>query len=161
MLPDIKLGPLARQDLKDHLHTQVNGLVDKGVQVLLGARLPERKGYFYPPTIMMGSASSAISSFKEEIFGPVALVIIVSDEKEAIRTANASPYGLGAAIFSQDIKKAEQWARNSLQVGSCSINKALHSHPALPFGGIKDSGYGRELSSWGFYEFVNIKAIFV
>jgi len=151
---------LGRLDLRVHLHSQFNNLVDRGVQVIFGARLPEKKGYFYPPTIMIGSVSSAISSFEEELFGPVALVIIVSDEKEAIQTANASPYGLGAAIFSQDIEKAEQWARNSLQTGSCSINRALHSHPALPFGGIKNSGYGRELSSWGFYEFVNIKTVF-
>ena len=154
------LGPLARRDLRDHLHSQVNHLVDRGAKSLLGAKVPERKGWFYPPTVLSGSVSSGIDSFDEELFGPVALIIQVSDEEEAAKVANDSSYGLGSAVFSQDREKAEEWARNRLQAGSCAINQALHSHPALPFGGIKDSGYGRELSAWGFYEFVNIKTIF-
>ncbi len=158
-LMETSLGPLARKDLRKRLHSQVSHLVDKGAKLLLGGRLPDRQGYFYPPTILKSTASSAVSSFEEELFGPVAFVIVVSNEEEAIETANASPYGLGAAVFSRDIAQAEKLAREKLQVGSCVVNQALHSHPALPFGGIKDSGYGRELSSWGFYEFVNVKTI--
>ena len=158
-LTETNLGPLARKDLRDRLHSQVSHLVDKGAKLLLGGRLPDRQGYFYPPTILKSAASSAVSSFEEELFGPVASVIVVSNEEEAIETANASSYGLGAAIFSRDIARAEKLAREKLQAGSCVVNQALHSHPALPFGGVKDSGYGRELSTWGFYEFVNVKTI--
>ena len=158
-LAETNLGPLARKDLRDHLQSQVSHLVDKGAELLLGGQLPDRQGYFYPPTILKSAASSAVSSFEEELFGPVAFVIVVSNEEEAIETANASPYGLGAAIFSRDIARAEKLAREKLQAGSCVVNQALHSHPALPFGGVKDSGYGRELSTWGFYEFVNVKTI--
>ena len=159
LLMETNFGPLARKNLRDHLHSQVNRLIYKGAEVLLGAQLPARRGYFYPPTVLRGSAASAVSSFEEELFGPVALVIIVSNEEEAVQIANHSSYGLGAAIFSRDIAKAEKLARDTMQTGSCVVNQALHSHPALPFGGIKDSGYGRELSACGFYEFVNIKTI--
>ena len=161
MLPDTRLGPLARRDLRDHLHKQVESLIEKGAKVLLGAQLPkDKQGYFYSPTVLHAVFDSEASSFTEELFGPVALVITVPSEEEALLVSNASPYGLGAAVFSKDESKAEEWARDKLQTGSCAVNQALHSHPALPFGGIKDSGYGRELSSWGFYEFVNIKTIF-
>ena len=158
-LKETHLGPLARKDLRDRLDSQVNYLIDKGATLLLGGQVPDRRGYFYPPTILKSSAFSVVSSFEEELFGPVAFVVVVSSEEEAVETANASPYGLGAAIFSRDIVKAEKLAREKIQVGSCVVNQALHSHPALPFGGIKDSGYGRELSAWGFYEFVNVKTI--
>ncbi|MDE0118497.1 MAG: NAD-dependent succinate-semialdehyde dehydrogenase [Bdellovibrionales bacterium] len=161
MLPDTKLGPLARKDLRDHLHNQVEDLVKKGASILLEAKLPKnKKGYFYPPTILHTVWGSEASAFAEELFGPVALVITIPSEEEALFVSNASPYGLGAAVFSKDEAQAEQWARDKIHAGSCAVNQALHSHPALPFGGIKDSGYGRELSAWGFYEFVNIKTIF-
>ena len=157
---ETNLGPLARKDLREHLHNQVNDLIRQGAKLLLGGYLPKGKGYFYPPSILSQDVlSSDDTSFDEELFGPVALVINVPDEETAFRVANHSSYGLGAAIFSQDMKKAEEGARNRLQAGSCVVNKALHSHPALPFGGIKDSGYGRELSFCGFYEFVNVKTI--
>ena len=156
---ETNLGPLARKDLREHLHNQVNDLIRQGAKLLLGGYLPEGKGYFYPPSILSIDALSSDCSFDEELFGPVALVINVSDEETALKVANNSSYGLGSAIFSQDINKATEWACNRIQAGSCVVNKALHSHPALPFGGIKDSGYGRELSFCGFYEFVNIKTI--
>lgn len=161
ILPGARLGPLARKDLREHLHSQTTLLMEKGAEALLGANIPRQKGYFYPPTVLKCDFDLPAGSFEEELFGPVALIIIVSNEKEALRTANSSVYGLGAAIFSQDTKKAEKWARDYLQAGSCMVNQALRSHPALPFGGIKDSGYGRELSSYGFYEFLNIKTISV
>ena len=160
MRSDTLVGPLARKDLRDLLHHQVQTLKNKGLQVLLGGEVPTQKGYFYPPTVLMGSAS-LVKDFKEELFGPVVLIIEVSDEEEALRVANDSPYGLGAAVFSQDREKAEHYARQGLQAGACAINQALHSHPALPFGGVKDSGYGRELASSGFYEFANKKTIYV
>ena len=162
MLSDTKLGPLARKDLRESLHSQVADLIKRGARVELGARsTASEKGYFYPPTVLSAPSNSDGASFEGELFGPVALIIIVRDEEEALRTANDSPYGLGSAVFSQDRKKAEEWARNRLQAGSCVVNQALHSHPALPFGGIKDSGYGRELSARGFYEFVNLKTVSV
>ncbi len=159
MLPDTRLGPLARADLRENLHKQVSHLKKKGACALLGAYLPKEKGYFYPPTILKSDTIDNVFDFKEELFGPVAWMIFVPDEKSALRTANASPYGLGSAIFCRDTKKAERWARNYLQAGSSVVNQALHSHSALPFGGIKDSGYGRELSGYGFYEFMNVKTI--
>ena len=158
LLMETNLGPLARKDLRDRLHKQVNALIHVGAKVLMGGTVPARRGYFYPPTVLCCSVRS-IADFDEELFGPVAFVITVSNEEEAIQAANNSSYGLGAAVFSQDMEKAEKLARDELQAGSCVVNQALHSHPALPFGGIKDSGYGRELSFCGFYEFVNIKTI--
>jgi len=153
------LGPLAREDLRNNLHSQVQALMKKKAQVLLGGKIPSRKGYFYPATVLKISADH-VRSFDEELFGPVALVIVASHEEEALKIANDSSYGLGAVVFSQEEKKAKKWVHDLLQAGSGSVNKVLHSHPALPFGGIKNSGYGRELSFQGFYEFVNIKTIF-
>ena len=158
-LKETKLGPLARKDLRDELHNQVSYLVDQGAEVLCGAYIPPQKGYFYPPSVLRVKTPSPLTRFEGELFGPVALIFVVSSEEEALELANNSSYGLGAAVFSKDIKKAEKWARNLVQAGSCTVNGALHSHPALPFGGTKNSGYGRELSQWGFYEFVNIKTI--
>ena len=157
-LPNTLLGPLAREDLRNNLHRQVQNL-NHSMNLLLGGKCFERKGYFYPPTVLKQDKFSLTDEYKEELFGPVALIIVASNEEEAVQTANHSNYGLGAAIFSTDREKAERIARDELQVGSCAIGRAMHSHPALPFGGIKDSGYGRELSKWGFYEFVNIKTI--
>ena len=156
--PNTLLGPLARKDLRDKVHTQVKSL-SESMQILLGAHLPSRKGYFYPATVLQQDGFFNSEEYQEELFGPVALILVVASEKEAVQAANHSHYGLGGAIFAKDQDKAESIARDSLQVGSCSIGRAMHSHPALPFGGIKDSGYGRELSSWGFYEFANIKTI--
>ncbi len=157
-LPDTLLGPLAREELRDNLHRQVQKLNDS-MKLLLGGKCLKRKGYFYPPTVLRQDKFSLTEEYKEELFGPVALIIVVSNEAEAVQAANHSNYGLGAAVFGTDRKKAERIARDELKVGSCSIGHAMHSHPALPFGGIKNSGYGRELSEWGFYEFVNIKTI--
>ncbi len=152
------LGPLARKDLRDRLHTQVQMLKQKGASLLLGGQVPDRKGYFYPPTVLVSRKGDCVKT-DEELFGPVAHIIVVDSEEEGIKVANSSSYGLGSAVFGTDVEKAQYIARDLLQAGAGVVNCALHSHPALPFGGIKDSGYGRELSSWGFYEFVNIKTI--
>ena len=157
-LPETLLGPLARKDLRNHLHKQVQQL-NHSMKLLLGGKYLERKGYFYPPTVLKQDVFSLTEEYKEELFGPVALIIVASNEEEAVQIANHSNYGLGAAVFGTDREKAERIARDELQAGNCAVGRAMHSHPALPFGGIKDSGYGRELSNWGFYEFVNIKTI--
>ena len=156
-----QLGPLARKDLRDHLHAQVQMLIQKGAQCILGGFIPKKKGYFYPPTLVSISSQSLSSSFEDEWFGPAVLIITVKDEAEAIRVANHSTLGLGSAVFGSDVKHAENLAREHIQAGACAVNTSLRSHPALPFGGIKNSGYGRELSEFGFYEFVNIKTIHV
>ncbi len=160
MLASTKLGPLARKDLRELLHRQVKDLIKKGAQCEMGGFLPKGKGWFYPPTLLHISAQE-LGRWEEELFGPVALVVTVPKEEELLTVANNSPYGLGGAVFSQNKIKSRLWARDFLETGSCAINQALHSHPALPFGGVRDSGYGRELSSFGFYEFVNIKTITV
>ena len=160
MYKSTKLGPLARKDLRDNLHNQVQSLIKKGAKCEMGGFLPKGKGYFYPPTLLSISDKS-LGRFEEELFGPVALVIVVQKEEELLKVANNSPYGLGGAIFSRNQKKANLWAKDYIESGSCAVNQALHSHPALPFGGVRDSGYGNELSSFGFYEFLNIKTIVI
>lgn len=156
----ITIGPLARQDLRDTLHSQVKKSVTKGAKVLLGGEVPDMKGAFYPPTVLT-NVKEGMPAYDEETFGPVAAIIGVSDEKEAIRVANSSPFGLGAAIFTKDVKRGERIASQEIEAGSCFVNAFVRSDPRLPFGGIKQSGYGRELSSFGIREFVNIKTVYV
>ena len=158
MQENTKLGPLARRDLRENLHSQVKALIKKGAVCEMGGVMPQRKGWFYPPTLLHIQAQE-LAYFEEELFGPVALVIVASKEEELLPLANHSPYGLGGAVFSQNKADAELWARDLVESGACAVNQALHSHPALPFGGVRDSGYGRELSTFGFYEFLNIKTI--
>jgi succinate-semialdehyde dehydrogenase/glutarate-semialdehyde dehydrogenase len=154
------LGPMARKDLRDNIQYQVSKAVEDGAKLLLGGNIPNHEGYFYPPTVL-SDVSENNFIFKEETFGPVASIISARNENDAIRIANNSPYGLGAAIFSRDEEKAKSIAKNELNAGSCFINTFVVSDPRLPFGGIKESGYGRELSHFGLMEFVNIKTIFV
>jgi succinate-semialdehyde dehydrogenase/glutarate-semialdehyde dehydrogenase len=156
----VTVGPLARQDLRDTLHDQVKRSVEKGAKLLLGGEIPQMRGAFYPPTVLT-NVKSGMPAYDEETFGPVAAIIAVADEKEAIRVANASPYGLGAAVFTRDIKRGERIASQEIEAGSCFVNAFVKSDPRLPFGGIKQSGYGRELSSFGIHEFVTIKSVYV
>jgi succinate-semialdehyde dehydrogenase/glutarate-semialdehyde dehydrogenase len=155
----ITVGPLARQDLRDTLHGQVKKSVLRGAKVLLGGEIPDSKGAFYPPTVLT-NVKEGMPVYEEETFGPVAAIIGVSDEKEAIQVANSSSFGLGAAVFTKDIQRGEKIA-SELEAGSCFVNAFVKSDPRLPFGGIKQSGYGRELSSFGIREFVNIKTVYV
>jgi len=157
---ETKVGPLARRDLRDSLHDQVQRSVAKGAKVLLGGTLPEGPGAYYPPTVLT-NVGKGMAAYDEETFGPVAAIIPVKDEAEAIRVANDSPFGLGAAVFTKDAKRGERIAVEGLEVGSCFVNSLVRSDPRLPFGGIKESGYGRELSSFGIREFVNIKTVYV
>ena len=158
--PGTQLGPLARADLRDNLHRQVQASINLGATCLLGGTVPEGIGYFYPPTVLT-NVKKGMPAFDEELFGPVAAIISVEDEEEAIKVANDSVYGLGAALFSADLAKAEKIATEQLEAGSCFINSFVKSDPRLPFGGIKESGYGRELGHYGIKEFVNIKTVFV
>ncbi len=154
------VGPLARQDLRDALHHQVQRSCDEGAQVLLGGAIPNRPGWFYPPTVLT-RVSAGMPVYEEETFGPVAAIIGVPNEEEAIRVANDTVFGLGAAVFTGQPQRGERIAATQLQAGSCSVNDFVRSDPRLPFGGIKQSGYGRELGAIGLREFVNIKTVVV
>lgn len=154
------MGPMARIDLRDELHQQVVSSIEKGAEVVLGGEIPLRKGAFYPPTILE-NVLPGMAAYNEELFGPVASVVRVKNEKEAICVANDTGFGLGAAIFTSDLKKGENIAEMQLGAGCCFVNDFVKSDPRLPFGGIKGSGYGRELSSQGIKEFLNVKTVVV
>ena len=154
------MGPMARFDLRDELHKQVLDSIEKGAEVILGGEIPLRKGAFYPPTILE-NVQPGMPAYDEELFGPVAAVIKVKNEKEAIKVANDSVFGLGAAIFTNNLERGENIAEILLDAGCCFVNDFVKSDPRLPFGGIKESGYGRELSSQGIKEFMNIKTVVV
>ncbi len=156
----IDLGPQARADLRDELHDQVTASIDAGARCLLGGEVPEQPGAWYPPTVLTDVVAGMPAS-DEELFGPVAAILEVESEEEAIEVANASSFGLGAAVFSRDEKRARTIARERLEAGSCFVNDFVRSDPRLPFGGIRDSGYGRELGSLGIREFVNAKTVWV
>ncbi len=158
--PTTKLGPMAREDLRETLHQQVLASVEKGAHILLGGEIPKRKGYYYPPTILT-KVRPGMPAFDEELFGPVLAIIIATDEAHAITLANQSPYGLGAAVFTRDLARGEQIATYEMEVGSCFVNGFVASDPRLPFGGIKHSGFGRELSREGILEFVNTKTVVI
>ncbi|MFZ1954589.1 MAG: NAD-dependent succinate-semialdehyde dehydrogenase [Desulfobacterales bacterium] len=160
LVESVEIGPQARFDLRDDLHRQVRQSVEKGARCLLGGKLPDGPGAFYPPTVLT-DVHKGMPAYDEETFGPVAAVIGVKDEKEAIRIANDTVFGLGAAVFTRDIARGERIAATALDAGSCFVNAFVKSDPRLPFGGIKESGYGRELSHYGIKEFVNIKTVYV
>jgi succinate-semialdehyde dehydrogenase/glutarate-semialdehyde dehydrogenase len=160
MREDTDLGPMAGRRLRDELHRQVQASIKKGAVRRLGGRIPPGEGAYYPPTVLTG-VKPGMPAYEEELFGPVAAIIAVEDEEEAIRAANDSRFGLGAAVFTRDRERGEHIARRRLEAGSCFVNTFVRSDPRLPFGGVKDSGYGRELSSFGIREFVNIKTVYL
>jgi len=155
-----EVGPQARVDLRDELHDQVRQSIDKGARCLVGGEIPDGEGAFYPPTVLSG-VTKGMPAYDEELFGPVAAIISARDEEEAIKLANDSNFGLGAAVFTADTARGERIAAEELEAGACFVNSFVKSDPRLPFGGIKESGYGRELSHFGIREFVNIKTVFV
>lgn len=159
-LPDTVLGPMARKDLRDSAHHQVKESIKLGATCLMGGEIPKQKGYFYPPTILT-NVKEGMPVYEEEVFGPVASIISAIDEQQAIEIANHTAYGLGVAVFSQNINHAEKIARSHLMAGNCFVNDLVRSDWRLPFGGIKESGYGRELSALGIREFVNIKTVYI
>jgi succinate-semialdehyde dehydrogenase/glutarate-semialdehyde dehydrogenase len=156
----VDIGPQARIDLRDDLHRQVSQSVSKGARCLLGGEIPDRPGAWYPLTVLT-DVRAGMPVFEEETFGPVAAVISVASEAEAIRIANNSAFGLGAAVFTRDTQRGERIATFELEAGNCFVNAFVRSDPRLPFGGIKESGYGRELSHHGIKEFMNIKTVYV
>jgi len=156
----VDVGPQARGDLRDELHRQVEASIARGARVLLGGRVPEGPGAFYPPSVLAG-VEPGMPAFDEELFGPVAAIVAARDEKDAIRLANHTVFGLGAAVFTRDLERGERIARHELQAGSCFVNAFVKSDPRLPFGGIRESGYGRELGAFGIREFVNVKTVYV
>lgn len=154
------LGPQARVDLRDELHQQVIKSIEKGAKLLTGGLVPNVKGAYYPPTVL-SNVAAGMPAYEEELFGPVAALIKVRDEEEAIYTANNTTFGLGAAVFTSSVENGERIAKEKLNAGCCFVNDFVKSDPRLPFGGIKESGYGRELSFPGIKEFVNAKTVFI
>jgi succinate-semialdehyde dehydrogenase/glutarate-semialdehyde dehydrogenase len=154
------VGPQARADLRDELHQQVLESIEKGAVCLLGGQIPQGDNAFYPPTILT-NVTPGMPAYDEELFGPVASIITAKNEADAIRIANDNQFGLGSAVFTRNIERGEQIARTELDAGSSYVNSLVKSDPRLPFGGVKNSGYGRELSEFGIHEFVNIKTVCV
>lgn len=156
------LGPMARADLRDELHQQVLNNIEMGAKCLMGGQIPVMEGNhaFYQPTVLAG-IEKGMPAYSEEMFGPVASILYAADTAEAIKLANDTQFGLGAAVFTKDSVLGEDIARTQLEAGSCFVNSLVKSDPRLPFGGINQSGYGRELGSFGIHEFVNIKTVYI
>ncbi|MBO9567064.1 MAG: NAD-dependent succinate-semialdehyde dehydrogenase [Niastella sp.] len=154
------VGPQARKDLRDELHDQVLKSIEKGATCILGGKVTPGDHAYYPPTILT-NVKPGMPAYEEELFGPVAAIIVAKDEADALRIANDSEFGLGSAVFTRNVEKGEHIARYELEAGSSYVNARVISDPRLPFGGTKHSGYGRELSSFGILEFVNIKTVYI
>lgn len=157
---DTDLGPMAREDLRDALHRQVEDSVAKGAQLVCGGTIPDGPGYYYPATIL-DQVVQGMPAADEELFGPVAAVLRARDEAHAIELANATAYGLGAAICSRDTERAAGILEHDIDAGACFVNALVRSDPRLPFGGTKGSGYGRELGPHGIRDLTNTKTIYI
>ncbi len=157
--PATDIGPLARPDLVDTLHTQVTRSVRSGARILLGGQRLSGPGNFHATTVL-GGVRPGMPAAEEEMFGPVAAIMVARDEADAIRLANTSAYGLGATVFTKSRARARAAIR-ALQAGSVFVNDSTRSSPELPFGGIKESGHGRELGAWGVRAFTNVKTVWV
>jgi succinate-semialdehyde dehydrogenase/glutarate-semialdehyde dehydrogenase len=153
-----EVGPLAREDLRAGLHAQVERSVAKGARVILGGKMPSGAGWYYPTTVLE-DVKKGMPAYQEELFGPVAAILAARDRAHAIRLANDTSFGLGAAVFTADVAEGERIARDELHAGCCFVNSFVRSDPRLPFGGVMDSGYGRELGWQGIHEFVNSKMV--
>jgi len=157
---DSQLGPMAREDLRKTLHKQVTKSVSHGAEILCGGEIPDGKGFYYPATVL-GSVKPGQPAYDDELFGPVASLIKAKDTDDAMRIANDSRFGLGGGIFSKDEKGAIELAQKHFDTGMIFINTFGLADPAMPFGGVKDSGYGREHGGFGVKEFVNVKSVVV
>ncbi len=155
---ETRLGPMARSDLRDTLHAQVHDSVKRGAKVACGGEIPDGTGYFYPATVLT-DVTPGQPAYDDELFGPVASVIRAKDDEDAMRIANDSRFGLGGGIFSKDEARAVEMAKNHFDTGMVFINHFNLAAPEMPFGGVKDSGHGREHGGFGMREFVNAKAI--
>ena len=160
VLVETILGPLARADLRDKVAEQVNASIAKGAILRAGGEPAPGKGFYYPPTLLT-NVTPGMPAFDEEIFGPVVALVKARDEEDAIRLANMTSYGLGAAVFTTNIARGEKIAAEELFAGTCAVNTNVASDPRLPFGGTKSSGFGRELGMEGMHEFMNIKTVLV
>ncbi len=154
------LGPQASISLRDELHQQVQESLAKGAKLLMGGKIPDMSGAYYPVTVLT-NVQKGMPAYDDELFGPVASIIKVKNAEEALKVANDTVFGLGAAVFTEDKIRGEKIAKSELLAGACFVNAFVKSDPRLPFGGVKESGYGRELSSFGIREFVNIKTVLV
>jgi len=157
---DVNVGPMVNIWSRDEVHEQVTASIEKGADLLVGGIIPDVKGAFYPATLL-DNVRPGMPAFDDEIFGPVASIISVNNEKEAIQLANQTSFGLGGAVFTKDIERGEKIAANDIEAGCCFVNDFVRSDPRLPFGGIKESGYGRELSEAGIREFTNMKTVYI
>ena len=157
---DVDIGPMVSVDARDDIHEQVQKSINEGAKLILGGYIPDISGAFYPITLL-SEIKPGMTAFDEEIFGPVFSVIKADNEIHALELANQTSFGLGSAVFTQDLKKGEEIAKTKLNAGLCFVNDFVKSDPRLPFGGIKESGYGRELSIYGLMEFVNIKTVVI
>ena len=159
MEDSVSIGPMARANLRDALHAQVERSIAAGAELKMGGAVVDRPGFFYAPTVL-DRVGPGMAAFDEETFGPAAAVVRVRDADEAIRLANQTEYGLGAALWTSDVANGRRLARR-IQAGAVFINGMVASDPRLPFGGIKRSGYGRELGQLGIREFTNTKTVWV
>jgi succinate-semialdehyde dehydrogenase / glutarate-semialdehyde dehydrogenase len=157
---DTDLGPMAREDLRDGIHQQVMQSVKAGANIVTGGEIPEQTGFYYPPTLL-DNLAPGMPAYDDELFGPVASLIKAKDNDDAMNIANSSRYGLGGGIFSKDEKKAIELAKKYFNTGMININGYGLAQPNLPFGGVKESGYGREHGGFGMREFVNVKSIMI
>jgi succinate-semialdehyde dehydrogenase/glutarate-semialdehyde dehydrogenase len=155
-----RLGPMQSVEARDEIHRQVSESVRKGARVLLGGKIPDRPGAWYPATVLTNVLPGQ-PAHDEEVFGPVAAIIAADDERDAIRIANASEFGLGSGVLTADLDRGRRIAAQELEAGSSFVNENVRSDPRTPFGGVKHSGYGRECSAYGIREFTNIKTVHV
>jgi succinate-semialdehyde dehydrogenase/glutarate-semialdehyde dehydrogenase len=158
--PATRLGPLQSVKARDEIHEQVKRSVAGGARVLLGGEVPRQSGAWYPATVLT-NVTAGQPAHDEEIFGPVAAIISADSEADAIRIVNDSQFGLGSGVLTRDLARGERIAAEDLDAGLAFVNQYVRSDARLPFGGIKQSGYGRELSEFGIYEFCNIKTVLV
>lgn len=158
--PDTKLGPMQSVKARDDIHDQVRSSMAAGARCLTGGEVPDRPGAWYPPTVLT-DVRPGMPAYDEEVFGPVAAVIEAAGEAEAIAIANSSRFGLGSGVLTSDLARGERIAAEELEAGMSFVNANVRSDPRLPFGGVKESGYGRECSEFGIHEFVNIKSVLV
>lgn len=155
-----ELGPMSRSELRDDLHEQVKESIEKGATLKTGGEIPDREGAWYPASVLT-DVEPGQPAYDDELFGPVASIIRAKDDEDAMRIANDSRYGLGGGIFSKDADRAKRLAAEQFDTGMVSINGYAIAEPSMPFGGVKNSGYGREHGGFGMKEFVNAKSIFV
>jgi succinate-semialdehyde dehydrogenase / glutarate-semialdehyde dehydrogenase len=153
------IGPIARVDLRNELQQQVDASVAKGAKIIYSPAIP-KQGAFFAPSILT-NVTKGMPAYHDELFGPVCSIITAANQQEALQIANESAYGLGAAVFTADTAKGKLIAEQHLDAGNCFVNDFVRSVPGLAFGGVKQSGYGRELGKWGLYEFMNIKTVYI